>query len=116
VDAPLYYYYINPGSKTQSNWSNEKTDNYLAVINTVYDAIAKHRPKDLKAVQRHILNQRVKMVFNRIKKTSKAEQPALWAHANPLIRELYVSGRISYAGLKLKHKLTLWRVLHHAGQ
>lgn len=111
VDSPFYYYYTNPNSLMQSCWTNEKTDSYLTVINLVYDYLAQHRPKDLKIAQKCILNSRVKMIFNRIKKMPKAQQPALWAHAIPLIRELYANGRISYSGLKLKHKLTLLNVL-----
>lgn len=112
VPVALYYYYSNPNSTMSSQWSNEKTDSYIKVIQIVYDTMLKQNPKLLDAAKKYICNQRLKMIFNRIKKMPKNAQVELWMHAAPLIQGLYQNGQVSYAGLKLKHKVTLWRVLH----
>lgn len=112
VKVPLYYYYNNMDSIIRVQWSSEKTDSYIKVIQIVYKDISENKPELLADAVQYICNQRIKMVFNRIKKTPKDVQKQLWAHATPLIQELYASKHISYAGLKLKHRWTLWRVLH----
>lgn len=112
ADVPLYFYYTNPDSIMRSPWSNHKTDSYVAVINAVYDYISRNRPADLADMQRHILNRRIKMVFNRIRGLPRSERAAAWAYLKPRVRALHRQKRISYAGLKLRHKLILWIVLH----
>ncbi|MDD3668907.1 MAG: glycosyltransferase [Alphaproteobacteria bacterium] len=112
VDEKLYFYYANLGSIMHSVWSDKKTDSYAAVIDAVYDFIARNRPADLPAVRKYILNSRVKMMFNRIAKSPPDSRADLRAYLRPRLRELSARGRISYAGLKLKHRIALWRMLH----
>jgi len=116
VDAPLCFYYTNPDSTMRSHWTTQKTEGYVLCINAIHEAIAAHRPESLPEVRKRISNGRVKMIFNRIKKLPKPEQEALWQHAQPHLQRLYAQGRISYRGLKLKHKLTLWRLLRRHGK
>ncbi|MDD3669022.1 MAG: glycosyltransferase family 2 protein [Alphaproteobacteria bacterium] len=112
VDKGLYFYHINPASTMRSVWSNSKTDSYMTAINAIYDYIRRNRPADLPNIQKHILNIRVKMIFNHIRRSPEPEQEKLWLHAGHRLRELYAQKRISYKGLKLKHKWRLWRLLH----
>lgn len=111
IDAPLYCYYINPTATMRSDWSDEKTRSYIAVIRTV-DAYTKaHRPNDWKRVQKLALNQRVKMILNRLNKTPKEHRAEAYAFAAREIGKLYDEGIVSYAGLKLKHRFALWKLL-----
>lgn len=111
IDAPLYCYYINPTATMRSDWSNEKTRSYIEVIRAV-DAYTKaHRPNDWKRVQKLALNQRVKMILNRLGKTPAAHRAEAYAFAAREIGKLYDEGIVSYAGLKLKHRFQLWNLL-----
>lgn len=117
VKYELYYYYLSPSSIVRSSFDNRKIDSYLTVIQAVYDDIRQHRPSDLAAVRRAILNKRVKMVMNAAvrKQKNKRLRRALFRHMEPAFRDLFARGIISYDGLKFKHKVCLWLILHGHG-
>lgn len=116
IKAPLYYYYFNPDSTMRSDWSDEKTRSYITVIRTV-DAYTKaNMPAEQKRVQKRVLNQRVKMILNRLGKTPKESCAEAYAFAAREIGKLYDEGIVSYAGLKLKHRFALWKLLRSRNQ
>jgi len=116
IDARLYCYYINPTATMRSDWSDEKTRSYIAVIRAV-DAYTKdNMPAEQKRVQKRVLNQRVKMILNRLGKTPKESRAEAYAFAAREIGKLYDEGIVSYAGLKLKHRFALWKLLRKRSQ
>ncbi len=110
ITARLYGYYKGNGSTMRSGWTNEKTDSYIRVIRSVSLFAAKNVPEKTNAVKKHISNGRVKMIMSRIK--NAPDNRELYNYAAPKIRELYREKLISYSGLKLKHKIALYRLLH----
>ena len=112
-EAPLYYYYQNPASIMRSSFIPQKVASYDKVIRTVYRYIKENRPDDLPAVQRFILNARFKMMVNQAykKQKDKASQHELFQDIQKRVSALYKESMISYAGLKLKHRLCLWFLL-----
>ena len=115
VPAALYYYYANPTSIMRSSFSTAKVASYITVIQSVYDYIQTHRPSDLPAVRRDILNKRVKMMMNQAvrKQKDRAVRHRLFQAMSQQLRPLYEAGVISYDGLKLRHKIALFLLLHH---
>ena len=110
ITARLYGYYKGNESTMRSVWTNEKTDSYIRVIRSVSLFTSKNVPEKAKDVQKHIANGRVKMILSRIK--NAPDRRALYNYAAPKIRDLYREKLISYSGLKLKHKIALYRLLH----
>lgn len=110
ITTRLYGYYKGNESTMRSVWTNEKTDSYIRVIRSVSLFTAKNIPQKAKAVQKYISNKRVKMIMTRI--NHAPDSRALYDYAAPKIRALRQEGLISYSGLKLRHKIALYRLLH----
>lgn len=112
-EEPLYYYYENQASTMRSSFTLKKVASYDTVIRTVYRYIKENRPDDLPTVQRFILNARFKMMVNQAykKQKDKALQQELFQDIQKRVSALYQEGIISFAGLKLKHRLCLWLLL-----
>lgn len=115
IKAPLYYYYQNPSSIMRTSFNIKKVTSYITVIQTVYEYISRTRPQDLNMVRRCILNQRVKMMLNQaIRKQKDAQvRRTLFDEIQKQVSRLYDAGIISYAGLKLKHRIALWLLLRN---
>lgn len=114
INVPLYYYYTNPDSKMRTSFSEHKVDSYVCVIEDVFTYIQKNRPKQLKNIQKYLLNKRVKMMMNQIvqKKKDITQGRALYAYIKPKLKKLYCQGIISFVGLKPQHKIALWLLLN----
>ena len=71
----------------------------------------------MERVRKIILNGRVKMMLNGIykKQKDKAERKRILTAVVPELKRLMKNEIISYQGLKLKHKIRLFRVLHKRG-
>jgi hypothetical protein len=112
-DTPLYYYYENPISTMRSSFTAQKVASYDTVIRTVYHYIRENRPDDLANVQRFILNARFKMMVNQSyrKQKNTALRHELFQDIQKRVSALYHDSMISYAGLKMKHRLCLWFLL-----
>lgn len=111
ISAPLYYYFINPASTMRSDWSNEKTRSYIEVIRAVAAYTKACRPDDWKRVQKLVLNRRVKMIVKRLRKTRADKRAEAVDYACREIGKLYDKGIVSYAGLKLRHRFAVWKLL-----
>lgn len=115
VKAPLYYYYQNPSSIMRTSFNIKKVASYVTVIQTVYDTISRIRPQDINQVRRCILNQRFKMMINQAVRKQKDKQVrrVLFDEIHKQVIPLYQSGRISFEGLKIKHRIALFLLLHN---
>ncbi|MBP5534363.1 MAG: glycosyltransferase [Alphaproteobacteria bacterium] len=115
VDAPLYYYYKNPNSIMRSNFTKEKIASYDKIIRYLAEYFKRISPDKFAFVQKYLFNQRVKMMLNQCirKQKDKQKQLELFDHAQKVVQALYSEGLISYDGLKLKHKITLWFLLRN---
>ncbi len=111
VEQPLYYYYKNEGSIMRSDWTEKKTEDFVFVIREIYESSQRLRPSRLGEVRDCHLSPLIKMLFNRIRRSSKQARPRLWTHATPLIKQLVADGCIGYQGMKIKHKIRLWLLL-----
>ena len=111
ITAPLYYYFKGDGSTMRSEWTNEKTDSYIQVIRSVSEYARKNCPNKTEDTKKYISNGRVKMIMTRVKKS--ADSKALYDHAAKEIQQLHKEHLISYRGLKLRHKIALYLILHH---
>ena len=114
VDAPLYYYYKNPNSIMRSDFSKEKIASYDKIIRHLAEYFKRSAPAKFDFVQKHLFNQRVKMMLNQCirKQKDKEKQLELFECAQKVIQLLYSEKLISYQGLKIKHKITLWLILN----
>ena len=112
-ETPLYYYYQNPASIMRTSFTAQKVASYDTVIRTVYHYIRKNKPNDLADVQEFILNARFKMMVNQSyrKQKDKTLRHDLFQDIQKRVSALYHEGMISYAGLKMKHRLCLWFLL-----
>ena len=114
INAAFYYYYKNPNSVMRSNFSIDKIDSYDKIIRFLNAYFEREAPEKIPMLKQYLFNQRVKMMLNQCirKQKDKAKQEDLFAHAVNVTRNLYKDGLISFAGLKLKHKITLWLLLN----
>ena len=110
ITAPLYYYFKGDGSTMRSEWTNEKTDSYIRVIRSVSEYVQKNCPDKAEDTKKYISNGRVKMIMTRLKRS--ADPKKLYDHATQEIQQLYKEHLISYRGLKLRHKIALFLMLH----
>ena len=117
VDLPLYYYYQNTASIMRSTFSTAKIDSYDRIIRYLSDYFEKNDPERLPLVRRYVFNQRIKMMLNQCvrKQRDKAKQEELFAYAQKIVTSLLDEGLISFEGLKLKHKMTLYLLTHTRG-
>ncbi len=111
ITAPLYCYFKGDGSTMRSQWTNEKTDSYIRVIRSVSQYAQTACPDKKEEIKKYISNGRVKMIMTRIRKSP--DKKDLYTHAAKEIQQLYKEGLISYRGLKLRHKIALYRILHY---
>ncbi len=111
ITAPLYYYFKGDGSTMRSEWTNEKTDSYIQVIRSVSEYVQKNCPDRAEDAKKYISNGRAKMIMTRVKKSLNKE--TLYDHAAKEIQQLYKEHLISYRGLKIRHKISLYLLLHH---
>lgn len=114
VDVPLYYYYKNPNSIMRSNFSKEKIASYDKIIRYLAEYFKRTAPNKFAFVQKYLFNQRIKMMLNQCirKQKDKQKQLELFEEAQKIVHELYSEGIISFSGLKLKHKITLYLLLN----
>lgn len=117
IKAPMYYYYQNPASILHTSFNLKKAESYVTVIRTVWEDMRTIRPEMMERVRKIILNGRVKMMLNGIykKQKDKAERKRILTAVVPELKRLMKNEIISYQGLKLKHKIRLFRVLHKRG-
>lgn len=115
IPLPLYYYYTNPNSIMRSSFTEEKVRSYFRVIQEIYNYIQKNHPDYLPLVRRKVLNKRVKMMMNQAvrKQKDSEKQYQLFQGMQNQLSNFYVSGIISYKGLKLYHKIALFLLLHN---
>ena len=113
VDAPLYYYYKNPNSIMRSDFSKEKVASYDKIIRYLAEYFKRTAPEKFDLVQKRLFNQRIKMMLNQCirKQKDATKQLELLEHAQKVVQALYSEKIISFAGLKLKHKITLYLLL-----
>ena len=113
IQAPIYYYYQNPKSIMRTSFTVKKVQSYDKVIRTIDAYIRQYRPQDLDRVRRIILNGRFKMMVNQAirKQKDKTAQKELFIAIQKSVANLYQEGKISYDGLKFKHKACLWFLL-----
>ncbi len=114
LDMQLYYYHHNKGSIMRSDWNKKKTQDFVFVIRSIFERTTEIHPARVQEMRDYHLSPLLKMVFNRIRKSSASMQRELWDHARPLIQALYKDGCIGYKGLKWKHKYRLWHLLRQA--
>ena len=114
VDAPLYYYYKNPNSIMRSNFSKEKIASYDKIIRYLAEYFKRTTPSKLDLVQKNLFNQRIKMMLNQCvrKQKDKQKRLELFEYAQKVIQTLYAEKIVSYSGLKLKHRITIWLLLN----
>lgn len=115
VPADLYYYYQSPVSIIRSGFNDKKVLSYITVIRSVYRDVIENYPDYLEKVRRSVLNGRVRMVLNGAAKKQKDKRLCLQMFdlLQSELTKLYQEEIISYSGLKLKHKVTLWLLLHN---
>ncbi|MBQ9090230.1 MAG: glycosyltransferase [Alphaproteobacteria bacterium] len=114
TNYPLYYYYSNLSSIMRTSFSIQKVQSYGQLIRHIATQTAKLRPDLVPAVRKKVLNGRFKMMVNQAirKQKNKQERIRLFNAIQELVKPLFAEGIISYDGLKLHHKLTLYLLLH----
>ncbi len=112
VDVPLYYYFKNSDSIMSTVWIEKKTEDFLKTLDHIYTMVKEQRPNLLEETRVKLIAPTSKMIFNRIRKCPSKQRAALWTHAAALFKEMHVRGILGYKGLKLKHKLRLFWLLH----
>lgn len=115
IDAPLYYYYKNPNSIMRSSFTKEKITSYNKIIRHLAEYFKRTAPDKFNLVQKRLFNQRIKMMLNQCirKQKDKQKQLELFEYAGQVIQQLYSEKLISYKGLKIKHKITLYLILNN---
>ncbi len=115
IPLPLYYYYANPNSIMRSSFTEKKVQSYFKVIYEIHNYVQKNHPDCLPFVQCNVLNKRVKMMINQAvrKQKDSEKQYLLFQRMQKQLSDFYISGIISYKGLKLYHKIALFLLLHN---
>ena len=112
--APLYYYYANPESIMRGSFDEKKLGSYLKLFEIINDERLKLPMPWRKQAQVYVINQRLKMCFNRIAKKQKDPkiQEQLLKKLQQVLPDLRARDVISYQGLGIKHICLLWMLLH----
>lgn len=114
VYAPLYVYYQHSESFIHQPFSEEKAADYFKVMRLVWAYCQQNCPQRAADVRRYILNSRFKMLTNQAvrRQKDKAVQRRIFALVQQNVKEMYQEKMLSYEGLKLKHKIRLFLLLH----
>ncbi len=114
TNYPLYYYYSNPSSIMRTSFTVQKIQSYVQLIRHIATETAKLRPDLVPLVRTKVLNGRFKMMVNQAirKQKNKQERIHLFNAIQTQVKSLFSEGIISYDGLKLHHRLTLFLLLH----
>ncbi len=114
VYAPLYVYYQHSESFIHQPFSEEKAADYFKVMRLVWAYCQQNCPQRAADVRRYILNSRFKMLTNQAvrRQKDKAVQRRIFALVQQTVKEMYQEKMLSYEGLKLKHKIRLFLLLH----
>lgn len=114
TNMPFYFYYQNPASIMRSSFTIRKVQSYITIIRKIASYIRKNRPDSCKQVRIKILNKRIKMMINQAirKQKDKKERLKLFDEIQKHVKILFNEGLISYEGLKPRHKIALYLLLH----
>lgn len=114
INLPLYYYYKNPNSIMRTSFNLRKVESYVRLIRHIADYTAQHHPDLQTAVRKNILNKRFKMMINQAIRKQKdvTKRHELFDAIQKEVILLFNQGIISYHGLKPRHRLTLFLLLH----
>ena len=114
VNKQMYFYRKHNGSFMRGAFRLENATYYLKVIQKIYDYFKAQNITRLPEVRKHILNKRIKMIFNKSVRQQKSfeEQKRIFDYLQKNLKALYGQGVINYQGLKLKHKISLWLLLN----
>ena len=114
VSEPLYFYFQHPESFIHQPFTEEKARDYFKVMSLVWEYCQKNCPERMCAVRRFILNSRFKMLTNQTVRRQKDKdiQRRIFDLVQTNVREMYQKKMLSYEGLKLKHKIRLFLLLH----
>ena len=110
----IYYYYSNPHSIMRTSFNEEKVKSYIRLIRYLNEYMQKENPACREAVRCYVLNQCFKMMVNKsVRKQKNIEKrKALFDLIQSETKKLYRENIISYDGLKLHHRVTLFLLLH----
>lgn len=114
IKEPLYLYFQHPESFMHQTFTRDKALDYIKIIRITYDFAVAQCPERLSEIRRCILNNRFKMAVNQLmrKQKNKTEQMDIFHLLQKAVKELYAEKIISYSGLKFKHKVRLFLLLH----
>lgn len=114
LDVQLYYYFQHQQSFMHQPFSLTNVADYERVITKVYNLCQTKTPDKVWQTRKNILNQRFKMMLNQAVRRQKnvAEQKAVFAKIQQVVKLLYQQGMLSYDGLKIKHKIRLFLLLN----
>lgn len=114
TNYPVHYYFNNPHSIMRTSFNETKVRSYVKLIRFI-DAYEKQKnPALLASVRQYVLNRRFKMMLNQAVRKQKniGKRKQLFDLIQRETQMLYHEGIISYAGLKIHHRVALWLLLH----
>ena len=114
TNLPMYYYYTNPNSIMRTSFTREKVESYIRLIRHIANETTLRQPELTPLIRKKILNGRFKMMINQAirKQKSKKERQYLFDKIQKSVISLFKEGIISYAGLKPRHRLALFLLIH----
>ncbi len=114
IKQQFYYYFQHQESFMHQPFVIKNVDDYAKVMRLVYEIGESECPDKLVYLQRNIINTRFKMMVNQAVRRQQNEQvqKQVFAHMQQRVRQLYNDGVLSYSGLRLKHKIRLFLLLH----
>ncbi len=114
TNLPMYYYYTNPSSIMRTSFTEQKVESYVHLIRYIARDTENLRPDLIPVVRKKVLNGRFKMMVNQAIRKQKniSVRKHLFDKIQRVVIPLFQEGIISYAGLKLRHRITLFLLLH----
>ena len=114
IFEPLYFYFQHPESFIHQPFTEDKARDYFKVMSIVWQFCQKNCPEKLCDVRRFILNNRFKMLTNQVirRQKDKGIQRRIFDLVQANVRKMYQKKMLSYEGLKVKHKIRLFLLLH----
>lgn len=114
LNEPLYVYVQHSQSFMHQCFTKEKAEDYIKIIRIVHRFALSACPERINEVRRYILNNRIKMAMNQLVRKQKniMLQKQIFEFLQTAAKCLYQENIISYDGLKLKHKIRLFLLLH----
>lgn len=114
----LYYYTENPSSISNTSFNIKHIDDYHAGLNAVYDIFSRKGQKEFDFVLKEIIPKILKHQLNRILRSPKEKQTALFDAFTKELVDLDNKGCIRFRGNKLtrylKYRKLIKKVKHHA--